>query len=66
MKRAFASAGSVAGLDPNMTEEIQRAIEIMRRVRVANVERVEKALEAYEGLTYVVPEPVKLHIGSSA
>lgn len=66
MKRALASAGGVAGLDPKMTEEIQRAIEMMRRVRVASAEQTEKALKAIKGNTYVLPEPLTLRTGNSA
>jgi len=66
MKRALASGGGVAGLDAKMTEDIQRAIEIMRRVRVANAEQAEKALKAIKGNIYVLPPPLTLRTGSSA
>lgn len=39
-------------------KESQRALELLRRVRLANAERAEKAPESERGNRYVLPEPL--------
>ena len=48
-------------------EEFQRAVGLMRAMKMAErtrAARIKKALEAYEGNIYVIPEPLIYRIGS--
>ena len=43
-----------------LLEEIQRALEMMKRVRTANLNEAGKPVEDPQGNTYVLPEPLML------
>ena len=45
-----------------VSEQIQRALEMMKRVRTANADQAEKALEETQGNRYVLPEPLVLRV----
>ena len=46
----------------DVSEQIQRALEMMKRVRTVNAEQAEKALTESDGNRYVLPEPVVFHV----
>lgn len=54
----------VHALDPTLMEEIQRTLEMMKRVSMARAAQAETVLP--QGNTYVLPEPMLLRISSSA
>jgi hypothetical protein len=49
-----------------MAEQIQRALDMMKRVRAVNAEQGERALEESAGNKYVLPEPVVFHVGAAS
>jgi len=53
-------------LDPQLMKEIQRALELMHRVRMTRVGQAEKALGSERGNKYVLPKPLTLHASGSA
>jgi len=59
---------SQAKLSPSTaaSEQIQRALEMMQRVRTVNVEQAEKALKEPESNRYVLPEPLVLRVSEAS
>ncbi len=49
-----------------VSEQIQRALEMMKRVRTVNVGQVDKALQESQGNRYVVPEPLVLLVSETS
>jgi flavin-binding protein dodecin len=49
-----------------MAEQIQRALDMMKRVRAVNAEQAEQALEESASNKYVLPEPVVFHVGAAS
>lgn len=59
------SGGELAQEKIIFTEEIERALEMMRRSRRVNAANVADAGEEAEGNRYTLPEPLVLHAGVS-
>jgi hypothetical protein len=57
-----------AELSPStaVAEQIQRALDMMKRVRAVNAEQAEKALQESDGNKYILPEPVVFHISQAS
>ena len=53
-------------LDPLYTKEIQRALELMKRVRMAQAAQSGEVLEPTSCNKYVLPEPLTFPVSSSA
>jgi hypothetical protein len=49
-----------------VSEQIQRALEMMQRVRTVNLDQTEKALKESRGNRYVLPEPLVLRVAESS
>jgi hypothetical protein len=49
-----------------VAEQIERALEMMKRVRAVNAEQAEKALQESTGNKYVLPEPVVFHVSPAS
>ena len=49
-----------------VSEQIQRALEMMKRVRTVNVGKVDKTLEESQGNRYIVPEPLVLRVSETS
>jgi hypothetical protein len=53
---------------PNATlsEQIQRALEMMQRIRTANAEQADSALKRSGGNSYLLPEPLVLRVSGAS
>lgn len=49
-----------------MAEQIQRALDVMRRLRAVNAEQAERALQESAGNKYVLPDPVVFHVSTAS
>lgn len=54
-----------ASPDLAVSEQIRRALEMMKRVRTANIDQAEQALKESEGNRYILPEPIALRTSSA-
>lgn len=50
----------------DMAEQIQRALDMMKRVRAVNAEQPERTPGESTGNKYVLPEPLVFHVGTAS